>query len=286
MEEGQRGGFAGVILIIIVIGAIAAGIVGWNVVRRHQVSIHSTGNYAGETQSNAIGGRSYTRLYVGQSAVYQPFTIKLTGVPSTNSGFAANLDITDNNAFSRSIGQYQYSALGPSIYLIVDQVSATSDPAWASINISSQVPDGFTDAGVGGNQNISAGSNSTNRPGPVVKSNTDSSVAKNSTTSSASSNEKPVLVNLGVRFGPWNKSTNQAGDFVFRHINWSNKIMAEFGAQVYTGTGTTKILPHFTYVVTSSTPVMAPTDLVMVFVSWQSDTQDYEIQGHPVGADG
>ncbi|MBD3341171.1 MAG: hypothetical protein GF353_18845, partial [Candidatus Lokiarchaeota archaeon] len=52
-----------------------------------------------------------------------------------------------------------------------------------------------------------------------------------------------VIENLGVSFGPWNKSTNEAGDFLFKP--YQRKVFLEFGAEVSAGGGAVKALPTF-----------------------------------------
>lgn len=83
-----------------------------------------------------------------------------------------------------------------------------------------------------------------------------------------------VIENLGVRFGPWNKSTNEAGDFLFKP--YQRKVFLEFGAEVGAGGGAVKALPTFEYRLKKDVYVTAIAEGEVVRFVYQDNTQDYE----------
>lgn len=89
----------------------------------------------------------------------------------------------------------------------------------------------------------------------------------------------PVFKNLGVSFGPWDKSTNRAGAFIF--LPSENKVFLEYGAEVKSSEGGVKILPTFEYRTVSDADVFAAIDGVVTNVVYQDKTQDYAIHIQP-----
>ena len=89
----------------------------------------------------------------------------------------------------------------------------------------------------------------------------------------------PVLKNLGVRFEPWDKDTNRAGAFVF--VSSEDKLFFEYGAEVGSAEGGTKILPTFEYRVVSDADVFAAMDGVITNIMYQEKTQDYAVHIQP-----
>lgn len=90
---------------------------------------------------------------------------------------------------------------------------------------------------------------------------------------------KPVLKNLGIRFEPWDKNTNRAGAFIF--LPSENKVFLEYGAEVASSEGGTKILPTFEYRTASDADVFAAMDGVVTDVTYQDRNQDYAIHIQP-----
>lgn len=89
-------------------------------------------------------------------------------------------------------------------------------------------------------------------------------------------NKEPLVIkNLGVTFGPWNRTTNRAGDFLF--LANEQKVFLEFGAIVSTGGSGTKELPTFEYRIRKDASVYAIADGKVNRFVYQEDTQDYEI---------
>jgi len=84
-----------------------------------------------------------------------------------------------------------------------------------------------------------------------------------------------VIRNLGVVFGPWNKSTNRAGDFLFRA--GEQKVFLEFGAKVADAGGGTKELPTFEYRIDRNALVTAIAEAKITRFMYQGDTKDFEI---------
>lgn len=98
-------------------------------------------------------------------------------------------------------------------------------------------------------------------------------------TSLTSTNKGPVLKNLGVSFESWNRNTNRAGAFLFKSSE--NKLFLEYGAEVPSSEGGTKILPTFEYRTSPDADVLSAIDGVVTKVDYQSNTQDYEILIQP-----
>jgi hypothetical protein len=82
------------------------------------------------------------------------------------------------------------------------------------------------------------------------------------------------IMNLGVRFGEWDRSTNRAGDFLF--VPNVTKVFLEFGARVSNGTGGFKELPTFEYRIVKDAWVTAVAEGRVVRFVYQEDTRDYE----------
>ncbi len=80
---------------------------------------------------------------------------------------------------------------------------------------------------------------------------------------------------LGVRFAPWNRSTNRAGDFLFK--SGELKLFSEFGDVVPAGGGQTKVLNTFEYKIVKDALVTAIAEGRVEQFNYQSEMQDYEI---------
>lgn len=89
----------------------------------------------------------------------------------------------------------------------------------------------------------------------------------------------PVLKNLGVSFEPWDKNTNRAGAFIF--LQAENKVFLEYGVEVASSEGGTKILPTFEYRTAYDADVFAAMDGVVTNVIYHDRTQDYAIHIQP-----
>ena len=83
-----------------------------------------------------------------------------------------------------------------------------------------------------------------------------------------------VIENLGVRFEPWDPSTNRAGDFLF--VPNQQKVFLEFGARVAAAEGGFKELPTFEYRVRRDAWVVAIAEGKITRLVYQEDTRDYE----------
>jgi hypothetical protein len=83
-----------------------------------------------------------------------------------------------------------------------------------------------------------------------------------------------VIENLGVRFGPWDPSTNRAGDFLF--VSNQEKVFLEFGAVVASSEGGFKELPTFEYRVRKDAWIVAIAEGKITRLVYQADTGDYE----------
>lgn len=88
-----------------------------------------------------------------------------------------------------------------------------------------------------------------------------------------------ILKNLGVSFEPWDKNTNRAGAFIF--LPTENKLFLEYGAEVPSSEGGTKILPTFEYRTVSDADVFSTIDGVVTSVTYEERTQDYSIHIQP-----
>ena len=89
----------------------------------------------------------------------------------------------------------------------------------------------------------------------------------------------PVLKNLGVSFEPWDKNTNKAGAFVF--LQTEDKVFLEYGVEVGSSEGGTKILPTFEYRVAKDADVFAAIDGIVTQVTYKESTQDNSILIQP-----
>lgn len=89
----------------------------------------------------------------------------------------------------------------------------------------------------------------------------------------------PVLKNLGVSFEPWDKNTNRAGAFIF--LPAENKLFLEYGAEVPSSEGGTKILPTLEYRTAADADVFAAMDGIVTNITYEEITQDYSIHIQP-----
>lgn len=111
-------------------------------------------------------------------------------------------------------------------------------------------------------------------PPPVVVSNGAPAQEK-----AAEGDKPPVLKNLGINFGPWDKTTNRAGAFLFAPAE--GKLFLEYGAEVGSAEGGTKILPTFEYRTAADAEVIAAMDGIVTNVAYQERTQDYAVHIQP-----
>jgi|SRR3989344_3584944 len=89
--------------------------------------------------------------------------------------------------------------------------------------------------------------------------------------------QKPILKNLGVNIGPWNKTTNRAGDFLFENKNYvDNKIFTEFAHKIVNEMGE-KRLPEIGFNVPVGTKIVSPIDGVITEIKFYEPSQDYLI---------
>lgn len=90
-----------------------------------------------------------------------------------------------------------------------------------------------------------------------------------------------VIENLGVRFGPWDSTTNEAGDFLFLDISNFPKIVSEFGAEVVAYDGSIKMLPTIDFIIRDDAPVFAISEGKVSRLFYQEGGEwvidDYEI---------
>jgi len=84
-----------------------------------------------------------------------------------------------------------------------------------------------------------------------------------------------AISGLGVNFGPWDRSSNRAGDFIFNERE--QKVFLVFGEPVGSGGGGTKELPTFEYRIDRNALVTAVAPGRIVRFAYQEETQDYEI---------
>jgi len=90
-----------------------------------------------------------------------------------------------------------------------------------------------------------------------------------------------LLCTICVDFGPYNSETNRAGAFVFRP-NYE-KVFLEFDKDVISDhQGNLKDNPAFEYLVASDADIVSPVDATVVSVTFQENTQDYEIHLAPI----
>jgi hypothetical protein len=89
--------------------------------------------------------------------------------------------------------------------------------------------------------------------------------------------EPPVFTirNLGVNFGPWDRVTDRAGDFLFKA--GERKVFIEFGAVVEAEGGGTREFPGFEYRVDRNAAVIAVSEGRVSGMILMEDTQDYVI---------
>ena len=83
-----------------------------------------------------------------------------------------------------------------------------------------------------------------------------------------------VIENLGVRFGPWNRDTNLAGDFYF--TSSLTRIMNAFGTEALDPQGNIKILPTMDFYISEDAPVLAVSEGKVVRLVYQEENNDYE----------
>jgi len=86
-----------------------------------------------------------------------------------------------------------------------------------------------------------------------------------------------IIENLGVRFAPWDSTTNEAGDFLFIEISNLIKIVSEFGVEVVAYDGSTKKLPTMDFIIREDTPIFAIAEGEVSRVFYQEGADDYEI---------
>ena len=99
------------------------------------------------------------------------------------------------------------------------------------------------------------------------------------------SDSPPVLKNLGVEFGAWNREAGRAGAFLFNEAaKQREKIFLEFGARVRDSQGGTKTLPTFEYVTAGDADVFAVADGVVLDAVFQPEYGDYELTILPAGS--
>jgi hypothetical protein len=89
----------------------------------------------------------------------------------------------------------------------------------------------------------------------------------------------PVLENFMVDFGTYNSETGKAGDYDF-DIRLE-KVFGDFGRTVQNELGEPKILPQMDMFVSSDTDIVSPMDAEVVMVTYQEDTEDYEVHVRP-----
>jgi len=86
-----------------------------------------------------------------------------------------------------------------------------------------------------------------------------------------------VIENLGIRFGPWDRVNNTAGDFLFLDISNVTKIVSEFGVQVVSYDGSLKYLPTIDFIIREQAPVCAVAEGKVTRVFYQEGALDWEI---------
>ena len=122
-----------------------------------------------------------------------------------------------------------------------------------------------------------------NQTGSTQLSPPSTSVSSPAPTGSAAENKpsgKPLVIkNLGVSFEQLDKNTNRAGAFLF--LPSEQKVFLEYGVEVPSATGGTKILPTFEYRTAKDAEVFAASDGVITKIAYQAQTQDYEILIQP-----
>ena len=83
-----------------------------------------------------------------------------------------------------------------------------------------------------------------------------------------------VIENLGVNFAPWNRDTNEAGDFYF--TNNFIKIFGEFGCQTRDPDWNIKELPHFSYILKNNATIVSISEGEVVRIYYQEESADYD----------
>ncbi|MBN2030016.1 peptidoglycan DD-metalloendopeptidase family protein [bacterium] len=86
-----------------------------------------------------------------------------------------------------------------------------------------------------------------------------------------------VIENLGVRFGPWDRNTNRAGDFLFPNIANVTKIIGEFGQAVLDPDFNVKYLPTLDFIIRVEAPIIAIAEGEVSRHYFQEGSADYEI---------
>jgi hypothetical protein len=110
--------------------------------------------------------------------------------------------------------------------------------------------------------------------------------AQNTITPTSVNNARPVLTNLGVKFGTYNSQTKKAGDFVFDksairlNSGDSNKIFFEYGALLNTSQGS-KVFPEIIYnQLDLNTEIAAIAEGKVIRIEYQDNgiSQDYSLE--------
>lgn len=86
-----------------------------------------------------------------------------------------------------------------------------------------------------------------------------------------------MIENLGIRFGPWDRTDNTAGDFLFLDISNLIKIVSEFGVEVVAYDGSLKKLPTLDFIIREDAPVFAIAEGEVSRYYFQEDANDWEI---------
>lgn len=89
----------------------------------------------------------------------------------------------------------------------------------------------------------------------------------------------PVLTNFMVEFGEYNSETGKAGDYYFEPM--LEKVFGGFGRTVQDQDGQPKVLPTNDMFVSADTSIVSPLDAEVVMVTYQKDTEDYEVHVRP-----
>jgi hypothetical protein len=85
----------------------------------------------------------------------------------------------------------------------------------------------------------------------------------------------PVLRNLGVEFGAWDRATGRAGAFVFRA--GVERVFHEFGKPYSTGGGAAAVNTTFVYDLPLEAKLIAPLDGLITRLEFQPESNDYEL---------
>ena len=89
--------------------------------------------------------------------------------------------------------------------------------------------------------------------------------------------EEPFTIeNLGVSFGPWDRQTNQAGDFDFSSASQFIKIFGEFGSQTKDPQGQIKELPTMDFIIKKDALISAIAEGEVTGLAYQEQSNDYE----------